>query len=152
MADSNIETEVIRLLAANCGVTPEKVRLSDRLQQDLGMDGDDAVEFFDSLHERFGTDLNHLYEHWSKHFGPEAPSLWIVLAIVAASFGGAMIASSADLSKFSLAMMVIALFVAFFWAIRRWAQQSRKAPVTVDDVVTAVRRGKWFSDDARDAS
>jgi hypothetical protein len=70
MASRNYESEVKAILANERGLSPERLQLSDRLLQDLGMDGD-AVDFFNGVHERFGTDLTNLHEHWSEHFGPE---------------------------------------------------------------------------------
>lgn len=50
-------SEVIELVAHERGLARERVHLSQRLLQDLGMDGDDAVDCFNSVHEQFGTDL-----------------------------------------------------------------------------------------------
>jgi hypothetical protein len=41
-----------------------------RLAQDLGMDGDDAVDFFDAFQQDFGVDLEDLHMHWDQHFSP----------------------------------------------------------------------------------
>jgi Protein of unknown function (DUF1493) len=41
------------------------------LQTDLGMDGDDAVEFFAEFFEKFGIDSSRF--HFADHFGPEQP-------------------------------------------------------------------------------
>lgn len=59
------------------------IHLSHRLVQDLGMDGDDTVDFFNNVHERFHTDLTHLHEHWSEHFGREGFSCLNGLVIIA---------------------------------------------------------------------
>jgi len=39
--------------------------------QDLGMDGDDAVEFFEAFGQTFSVDLARLWQHWHHHFAPE---------------------------------------------------------------------------------
>jgi acyl carrier protein len=92
MASRDYQSEVIDLLAHERGLARAKVQLSDRLLQDLGMDGDDAVDFFNSLHERFGTDLTHLHEHWSEHFGAEGFSCWNGLVIIPAAVIGGVVA------------------------------------------------------------
>jgi acyl carrier protein len=60
MADDNIEHEVTHMLAHERGLPLERITPSSRLREDLGMDGDDAVEFFVELNQRFGTDLTAL--------------------------------------------------------------------------------------------
>lgn len=57
MTRHDLQSEVIDLVAHERGLPPDKVNLSDRLLQDLGIDGDDAVDFFISVRDRFGTDL-----------------------------------------------------------------------------------------------
>lgn len=68
MESRDQQSDVIDLVAHERGLPSEKVHLSDRLLHDLGMDGDDAVDFFNSVHERFETNLTHLHENWGEHF------------------------------------------------------------------------------------
>lgn len=139
------QSDVIDLLADERGLPREKVNLSDRLLQDLGMDGDDAVDFFIGVHERFGTDLTHLHEHWSEHFGPEGFSLKNGLVIIPAAIIGGLLAGFAGLSAFWGFAVTAALLAAWLWAMRRWGPPDRMVPVTVQDVVAAVDAGKWPS-------
>lgn len=70
-------------LADRFGVAPAGVAASASLQYDFGLDGADAIEFFDAFGERFGVDLSELDFH--RHFGPEAPFnplSWLYLAAV----------------------------------------------------------------------
>jgi hypothetical protein len=46
------QSDVIALVAHERGLPSEKVHLSDRLLHDLGIDGHDAVDFFNSVHDR----------------------------------------------------------------------------------------------------
>ena len=46
-----------------------KVRLASRLEEDLGMTGEDAAEFLEAYAEEFGVDLSGI--NFPKHFGPE---------------------------------------------------------------------------------
>jgi len=48
---------------------PDKLRSDTRLEDDLGMTGDDAVEFLEAFAEAFDVDLTGIEFH--KHFGPE---------------------------------------------------------------------------------
>ena len=68
---SRAASEVMEMLAQERGLPRNKIEPSSRLLQDLRIDGDDAVDFFISLQDRFGTDLSALQERWSEHFGPE---------------------------------------------------------------------------------
>lgn len=143
MASRDLKREVIDLVADERGLAPDKVRASDRLLQDLGMDGDDAVEFFNSVHERFGTDLTPLYEHWGDHFGPEGFSCWNGLVILPAALIGGGVAGWAGLSTFWGFAVAIGLVAVWVWAMRRWGPPDKTVPITVGEVVSAVESGTW---------
>ena len=143
MTGRDYQSQVIELLADERGLSPEKLQLSDRLLQDLGMDGDDAVDFFNGLHERFGTDLTHLQEHWSEHFGPEGFSCWNALVIMPAAVIGVVVADVAGLSTFWGVALTIALLAAWLWVERRWGPPDKMVPITVQEVVAAVVTGMW---------
>lgn len=145
VASRDLKSEVLDLVAHERGLSPEKVHMSDRLLQDLGMDGDDAVDFFNSVHERFGTDLTHLHEHWSQHFGPEGFSCWNGLVIIPAAVIGGAVAGAADLSTFWAFAITVALLAVWLWAMWLWGPPDRMVPVTVGEVVTAVEAGAWPS-------
>jgi|SRR5690348_12145013 len=145
MASRDHQSEVIDLVAYERGLPGEKVHLSDRLLQDLGMDGDDAVAFFNSLQERFGTDLAHLHEHWSEHFGPEGFSFWNGLVIIPAAVIGGVVAGVAGLSTFWGVAITVALLTPWLWVMRRWGPPDRLVPITVGEVVAAVEAGAWPS-------
>lgn len=63
--------EVISLLILHTNAKREEISPSTRLQHDLGMDGDDAVDFFDQFSRQFNVDIDALKEDWALHFGPE---------------------------------------------------------------------------------
>jgi acyl carrier protein len=145
MTSPDQQSDVIDLVARERGLSHEEVQLSDRLLQDLGMDGDDAVDFFNSVHERFGTDLTHLHEHWSEHFGPEGFSCWNGLVIIPAAVIGGAVAGGAGLSTFWGIAITGALLAAWLWVTRRWRGPDGMVPVTVGEVVAAVEAGAWPS-------
>lgn len=109
------------------------------------MDGDDAVDFFNSLHEQFGTDLSHLQEHWSEHFGSEGFSWQAGFVIVVAAAIGAVITGVSDLSTVWGIAITISLLAAWLWVMRRWGAPDRMVPITVGEVVAAVEAGTWRS-------
>ena len=145
MADRDHQSEVMDLVGHERGLPREKVQPSDRLLHDLGMDGDDAVDFFNSLHERFGTDLTPLHEHWSEHFGPEGFSCWNGLVIIPAAVIGGVVAGVAGLSTFWGIAITVALLAAWLWVMRRWEPPDKMVPITVGEVVAAVEAGAWPS-------
>jgi hypothetical protein len=143
MASGDRQSEVIDLIVRQCGLAREKVHLSSRLLQDFDIEGDDAVEFFDSVHGRFGTDLTVLYEHWSEHFGSEGFSSWNGLIFIPAGLIAGVIAGAAGLGNLAGFAIAVVLIVACYWAILRWGPPDTKTPVTVGDVVAAVEAGAW---------
>jgi hypothetical protein len=138
-----LRAEVIDLILDERGLPREKVHLSSRLAEDLGMDGDDAVYFFRSVQERFGTDLTHLHEGWNKRFSPEGFSCWNGLIIIPASIVGGLMAGAAGLSTFWGVAVAAALLAAWAWGMRRWRPPDRMIPVTVAEVLAAVEAGAW---------
>ena len=138
----NLEAEVVDLLAHERGLPREKVRLSDRLLQDLGMDGDDAVDFFISLKERFGIDLTPLQEQWSEHFGPEGMSCWNALLIIPLGLIAGLVAAFARSAIWGF-VAAVAAFAAWVWAMRRWGPLDRMVLITVGEVIAAVEASAW---------
>lgn len=79
MNDPRIEEKVKALVAQQTGVRIEELSLQTELGKELGIDGDDAVEFFEKFSEEFQVDLSTF--QFDKYFGPEAsfdPVLWLV--------------------------------------------------------------------------
>jgi hypothetical protein len=73
---AELETEVIQMIAKERGIRFLDVFPEKSLNLDLGMDGDDAVDFFTEFGERFQVDLAELGEEWHKYFGSEGFSLF----------------------------------------------------------------------------
>ncbi|MES2442535.1 MAG: hypothetical protein V4574_06860 [Pseudomonadota bacterium] len=139
---TEIEREVLQLVVDQTGVRADKVTLETRLLHDIGMEGDDAVEFFAAVRERFGTDLDALEADWARHFGPE-PGCLTGAAIVPGAAVGAAIAIALGLPDFWGALLAVATGVASIWAMTRFSGEPKAAPVTVADVAAAVAAGAW---------
>jgi hypothetical protein len=117
------------------------VLLTTRLLDDLGLDGDDAAEFFNRVHERFGTDLTHLHSHWHEHFGSEGiPCTAVPVIIVAALVGGLMGIVAGPIAGTATAVAVLAGSI---WALPRLGLADKMTPITVAQVVSAVEAGSW---------
>jgi acyl carrier protein len=140
----SIAAEIIDLLAHERGLPPEKVRLSDRLLQDLRIDGDRAVSFFVSLQERFGTDLTPLRAHWTEHFRSEGSSCLAALVPFPLFIVGVLVAGSTGSRVWGAAVALsLALFAVLVWTMRRWRSGNTMLPITVGEVVAAVEVGAW---------
>jgi acyl carrier protein len=60
---------LIAFVSQQTGARTERLMPHTRLFHDLGLDGDDAVEFFAALEREFAVDLSGM--EWNRHFGPE---------------------------------------------------------------------------------
>ena len=149
MAGRDVASEVFDLVAEERGVARDRVQLASRLLHDLGMDGDDAVDFFETVHDRFGTDLTNLHASWGTHFGSEGFSPWNGLIIIPTALIGGVIAGSAGLSGLWGFAIAIALLVVWVLIMRRWGPPDKLVAVTVADVVQAVEAGAWPSQASR---
>jgi hypothetical protein len=68
---TELEQDIIALIADETGRKRRTVHPSSRLAQDIGMDGDYAVAFFETFSEKFHVDLTPLGDHWHDHFRSE---------------------------------------------------------------------------------
>jgi acyl carrier protein len=137
---SGADERIFELLACEHGIKRELITGRSRLQGDLGMDGDDAVEFFAAIERDFGTDLSRLYARWDKHFGPEGMPLSGVLTSAVSGGLGALIAIFFKVSGFWAFILIIGAISLGMWC------HSRLRPltaITVDEVIAAVKAGAW---------
>ncbi len=141
--NERVAIEVVEMLANERGVSPAKIDATSRLLQDLGMDGDDAVDFFISLQERFGTDLTTLHERWSDHFGPEGFSCWNGLVIMPAAVIGGVTAGLLDLGTTAGITIAVTLLGLWIWVMKTWGPPDTLQPITVAQVIAAVEVGDW---------
>lgn len=71
-----IADRVRAFVAEERGLRLAEIQRSSRLEEDLGMTGDDAAMFLEAFVGKFGADLSGLDLH--KHFGPECCNpLWL---------------------------------------------------------------------------
>lgn len=146
MANDDVENEVRQMLARERGLSVERIKPSSRLREDLGMDGDDAVEFFVEVNQRFGTDLTSLHENWSRYFSPEGLSLWNAAIVVPFAAAGGITGAALDWPKWAAVLLALAFVVAAYWGLsklpRRKSAQSDWA-ITVAELIAAVKAGAW---------
>ena len=64
------EEEVISFIREWLGCSEKNLSLDTRIGQDLGVDGDDAIELLEEYSRRFSVDLSEF--QYNDYFGPEA--------------------------------------------------------------------------------
>jgi hypothetical protein len=142
---------VRKLLIEGQGVPERKVTPGARILHDLGVDGDDAGEIFEALHERFGTDFTELNRQWRVFFNTEGASPRAILIGIPAilACGGVAGALAAVLHWPSIFAwgLAVALFVGGGWLFARWFGRELQ-PLTVAGLAEIVQAGRWPSDPA----
>ncbi len=146
-----IEDEVFDFVAEERGMKREKLKPSDRLLVDLGMDGDDAVEFFEKFENKFEVDLTYLKEHWSEYFGPEGisgpgPLLFAIVTMVPALVVGAIFRlPSWMVIALAILTMVTAMFVIGSINNRRERENPTSRQITIVDLIDSVRQRSFVT-------
>ncbi|WP_188054976.1 acyl carrier protein [Sphingosinithalassobacter sp. CS137] len=144
---SIIEQDIRDLLAERSGVARDRIRGDSRLLQDLGLHGDAAVGFFTAVAARHQVELTALWKRWDRHFGPERLPLVAWLAFLPAAVGGALagdwLGETLYLTRDGTRVLAIGLAIGAVWLIARLAPRRGQAPIRVDEVVAAARRGRW---------
>src|SRR6267378_5285355 len=76
MPDADLEKWIIKLIAGASGVDPQRISTETSLNQDLGIDGDDAAQLLSVYSEAFGVDLSDF--RFSEYFRgePHLFNLW----------------------------------------------------------------------------
>jgi acyl carrier protein len=148
---NDLEERIVDLLTDQMQVRRSRIQLSTTLADDIGMDGDDAVEFFERFAEKFHVDITALGDHWHRHFGPEGGLVSFPPELLFASAAGAV--AGLALHEWVLwipGWLAVIVFVVAFWpialkiyAIRNPSTDPPKRPITVQDLVDAATTGKW---------
>jgi hypothetical protein len=143
---TDVEERTINLIVEVTGIQRKRVQLSSRLVDDIGMDGDDAIDSFKKFGQSLHVDLDVLYEHWDNHFFPEGfggMSIGYLVIIVASVIVGGLVHAAVSRIPVWLAMMGV--MVLSFWICGKFfvEHQPAKTPITVQDLVAAASSGKW---------
>jgi len=141
---------IVQLLQSEHGIARSRLLPSSRLLHDLQVDGDDAVQLFQKLHDRYGTDFRALGEQWSTFFGNEGPSIAYLLLSTAVLVPSIAISVPLglylDLSSNSVGLLAASVFFGSILLFHGVWPKSQKRPVTIAGLAEIVRRGSWPSD------
>lgn len=141
--DVSPEDNVLTFVSTHWPI-PRRHKLSaeTRLAQDLGMDGDDAAEFFKDFGEKFNVDFADLHIRWHQHFVPEGGG----------SFGAMVVLCLCVTTGFFLHLLFgplpawgwgITLIGAAILIFQYWFAKDTMFPITVGDLVESARSGRW---------
>jgi hypothetical protein len=140
----SLEERVYSLVAEERGMPREELSAGKTLSYDLGMEGDDAVEFFENFERQFNVDLTNLWLNWNRYFAPEgvAPQTALVVlgpgALIGLGLGQAFPRLSTWLCfGFGMVLWV----VPFYYFVHR---RSRDFPqISVQDLIDCAKAGHW---------
>ena len=106
------------------------------------MDADDAVEFFEAVRERFGTDLSALDREWRAYFGDEGGGFTGFALLPGMGVGG-LLGWWLGLSWGWGFALAVGIGIGSLWVLATKPGARNEAPVTVSDLVAAVEAGAW---------
>ncbi len=144
MPYSEIEQSILAFVAEETGYNPKRLAPDSRLAQDIGVDGDDAVELFQKFGERYAVDLTSLYQHWDQHFGPEGggPGMGFMIATGAAVIVGDLL-NRAYRPIPTWAWMIALLGAYLVVHAKFFAEPVNTFPITVQELVDAAISRMW---------
>jgi acyl carrier protein len=146
--DASLQERVLAFVFEQTGVKREKIHLETTLSGDLGVEGDDAVEFFEEFRTEFAVELQELGRDWSLYFGPEGPPLSasIIIIIPTVLIGLALTKISPRVPEW---LSFITAFVSWMFLLVLWGNwrernaKIRRPRVSVQDLVDCAHSGAW---------
>jgi hypothetical protein len=149
-----LERDICRFVSETVGVQLDRVHLRSTLGKDLGVDGDDAIEFFDAYSLAFHVDVTALQAKWSEFFGPEGLGAGQLIMLVPFAVAAILLFSVGWMfglqPRADLALVIIAIVggvLMFPWRhISFWPYEklfSLPKQITVAELIEAARRGRW---------
>lgn len=137
-----LEDRIKDFTAYHLGVKREKLSPDTSLNDELGMAGEDAVEFFDDFGVEFKVDLDDLHIRWDQHFVPEGGlsySFLVILTLCIVSGAGLRgLIGLLPSWAWSIALIGIVILVHNSWFAEKLI------PVTMADLVDSARSGRWI--------
>jgi hypothetical protein len=142
--NDSIDERVYALVAEERGVRRDKLVSGTTLSHDLGMEGDDAVEFFNQFSTRFGVDLSRLDEDWNCYFGSEGVGLGGALLVVVPTFVLAVVIQVA-IPKLPFWVCPVVGLVVWIGIIYYWQKThpDRRQQIHIIDLIDSAKAGKW---------
>jgi acyl carrier protein len=136
---------VFDFVVEETSVRRETLTLDTTLSGDIGLDGDDAVEFFEEFQEEFSVNIEDLELFWDRYFAPEGMTLstgflFVIPGLVLAVLFTYLFPHLPDWSCFVLAYGF--WFVCLF-CFGRWRNKTRASQIAIQDLIDAAKAGRW---------
>jgi Protein of unknown function (DUF1493) len=147
----DLQQRVTDLIVDQMQCRENEVQLSTSLADDIGMEGDDADEFFAKFAEEFPGDYSELGRHWHRHFHPEGGLVSFPPELFVVSGAGALagIALHSFFSWIPGWLAITGCLVVFLVADMKfyaWRHPNTDPPmrtITVQNLVDAAASGRW---------
>lgn len=140
-----LEARVARFTACHLGVPAARVTQAARLREDLGLNDDAAIVFFEEFGRQFGVNLDTLFgRYWARHFGPLGLS-WgsfglMALAVASAGF---LLGFGASVDAWLLWASLVLLECFALGGAPFLNAGFNLTPVRVSELVASARSGFW---------
>lgn len=141
--DRRTDEQVRELLSKHSDRSVASITGEQSLQDDLGIDGDDAVGLFADFAERFGVDLSSLHSHWSEHFGSEGIPLKTGLVWMLVMAPPMFLAMWIGLPHWAAFISGVAVWIGWIGPLRDWPIKFKIHLLTVADLLKAAATKCW---------
>jgi len=135
---------VLALVLEATGVKLEKLQLTTTLSGNLGMEGDDAAEFFEKFGSEFAVNLSDLHRDWKFYFSPEGVPIATALLVAIPPVGIAILLEKLFPRLHGVAALGIGalLWLPVFLKWNKWRCRDRPQ-IAIKDLVQTASSGKW---------
>lgn len=113
--EDHLLVEIAEFIENLTGFNRNRVAVNTTLLSDIGLDGEDAIDFLLEFSTRFNVDMSSL--RFSDHFGTEGLPLYVLPGCAWA-------------------------LLRFLWYMD-WHKAVRLKPIYVRDLINAARAGRW---------
>jgi hypothetical protein len=143
--DEALRETVIEFVSRFTGLHADKLTPQSRLNYEVGMDGDDAADFFRQYRTAFGVELGELELHWEQHFSPEGMSLSTGATLFGPPFivGFVLTEVSHRDAPWVWFLGAYAIWWLLLWAWIKIRGRDTAIPVTIEDLIEAIAARKW---------
>jgi hypothetical protein len=143
--ESTVEQLVVEFTRRHIPAAADRVSIDSRLVEDLGLEGEDALEFFEAYDDEFHVDLTVLInQNWKRHFGAVGGVHWTTVAGFFVCF---LISEILHWVFGSIAQWILYLGLMLVWwgMLQFWPakRQAALVPITVRDLVEAATAQRW---------
>ena len=141
----SIEDRVFAFVARELSEPRETFALSTTLLDDLGMDGDDAVEFFQHFAKDFSVDVRMLGADWHYYFGPEGlpPRIGLLIVVPGSIVSILLIRVFPRLPDWMCFLFGFFLWIGLLVGWRYFRPKETGPQITLQDLIDCAKVRVW---------